>query len=197
MAKRIAAGLRPSKYPPADLGGSPNGLARTSHRDLEAKGRAGLQPRRSRASPPFFVPRPRTETVDRVAAGLPRHFPRRPCAAWRSELRLVRIRIHATGYDLRLRRLLCGKASPFRPRPLLYNLISPARRLRLRAGEIGIFPLTCPGKAEPFRRAEGIAPPASANLDSAKVNSPLHEIAPLAVPPTLLRIVNRQLDGGG
>jgi hypothetical protein len=62
------------------------------------------------------------------------------------------------GYDLRLCRSLCGKASPFRPRTFLYNLFSAAGRLSLPAAEKENISGTSPGKAEPFRKARGEAP---------------------------------------
>ena len=66
--------------------------------------------------------------------------------------------IRAVGYDLRLRRSLCGKAAPFRSRPFLYNLFSAAGRLSLPAAEKENISEISPGKAKPFHRARGEAP---------------------------------------
>jgi hypothetical protein len=41
-------------------------------------------------------------------------------------VKLVQITVRAMGYNLRLRRSLCGKAVPFRCCHFLYNLFSAA-----------------------------------------------------------------------
>jgi hypothetical protein len=72
--------------------------------------------------------------------------------------KLVQITIRAIGFNLRLRRSLCGKAAPFRWRHFSYNLFSAARRRSLHAAENNNISEISAGKAEPFRKARGEAP---------------------------------------
>ena len=59
---------------------------------------------------------------------------------WRGKLRLVQIRFAPVNDDLRLRRLTCGKASPFRRTCVQNNLLRAgwkAQPSSLRGGERG------------------------------------------------------------
>ena len=78
---------------------------------------------------------------------------------WRRKHRLIQIGIQLLTSDLRLRRLLCGKATPFRWRE---HLPTPSASLRQASGAGGEDKeekvAMWAGKAEPFRTAVGGAP---------------------------------------
>ena len=62
------------------------------------------------------------------------------------------------GNNLRLRRLLCGKATPFRCTGPIHNLFRAAEGIAFAAARRGREGLGSAGKAEPFRQAAGPSP---------------------------------------
>jgi hypothetical protein len=67
--------------------------------------------------------------------------------------RLVHIRVAPVNYDLRLRRLMCGKASPFRRTYVRRAFSAQDGRLSLPACAEKNKGSTLPGKPEAFRKA--------------------------------------------
>jgi len=75
----------------------------------------------------------------------------------RASPKLVQITIRWFSGNMRLRRLLCGKAPPFRCRELPTNLVRAAEGIAFAAARMRRKGERWAGKAEPFRTAGGEA----------------------------------------
>ena len=91
---------------------------------------------------------------------------------WRGKPRPVQITMRTYGTEIRLRRLLCGKALPFRACPFYGACFAAAGRRSLPAAEreehLGEFGR----KGRAFPQSKGQSPGISANLDRPRVNPP-------------------------